>query len=86
MHVHVHVYSMPIQVSEYEKRLSEAHSQISHLRSQLSSLEQSTVTLQHVLDERSTSERQREAEIKGLHAELNQKTERLSNAESKVQV
>lgn len=75
-----------LQLSEYQQRLSEAESEMSQLRSQLASLEESKEKLQQVLDECSSQERQSDNQIKLLQAQLNDKSERLSTAEDKIQV
>lgn len=66
--------------------MSETQSQITHLRSQLASLEQSQITLQQVLVEKTESEDQKVMQLKVLKKELLDKTEQFANAEQKIQV
>ena len=77
---------MILQLSEYQRKLSEAESEVCQLRSQLASLEEGREKLQQVINECSSQERQRENQIKLLQAQLNNKSEQLSTAEDKIQV
>ncbi len=75
-----------LQLSESQRKLSEAESEVLRLRSQLASLEESKEKLQQILNECSSQERQRENHIKMLQAQLSDKAEQLSAAENKIQV
>ena len=75
-----------LQLSEYQQKLSEAESEVFQLRSQLASLGESREKLQQVIDECSSQERQSQNQIKLLQAQLDNKSERLSTAEDKIQV
>ena len=77
---------MILQLSEYQRKLSESESEVCQLRSQLASLEEGREKLQQVINECSSQERQRENQIKLLQAQLNNKSEQLSTAEDKIQV